>query len=70
MFLYQELSGLWVVVAGVGVAGARQQRPRPGGGSLHQQRGHGPRTGLPGGPQRQEYGDRVEEGRVFLNFRV
>lgn len=71
MCLCQKLSvSLWVVVAGVGVAGTRQQSLRSGGGSLHQQRSHGPRTGLPGGPQRQEHGDRVEEGRVYLSFRI
>lgn len=56
-------------MAGVGVAGTRQQGPRSGGGSLHQQCGHGPGAGLPGGPQRQEHGDCVEEGRVLLSFR-
>lgn len=67
MFLCKNSVCLSVVPAGVGVAGPPQEGPRSDGGPLHQQRGHGPGARLPGGPQRQEHGDCVEERRVLLS---
>lgn len=49
------------------MAGAGEDGPGPDRGPLHQQRGHGPGAPLPGGPQRQEHGDRVEERGVLLS---
>lgn len=44
-----------------------EEGARPGGGPLHQQRGHGPWAALPGGPQWQEHGDSVEKRGVVLS---
>lgn len=54
--------------AGVGVACTGEEGPWPGRGTLYQQCGDGPQPELPGGPQRQEPGDGVEESPVLISF--